>query len=586
MTENIRLLVWDLDETFWSGTLTEGGYTYSQANHDIVIELARRGIVSSICSKNDPAVIKAALEAHGIWDYFIFPSISWDSKGPRLAALIETIQLRPETVLFIDDNSMNRAEALHCVKGIRVSDETIIGALLDDPQLRGMDDHNLSRLKQYKLLERRKHDAQNAQVDTKTFLRSSRIKVKIDHDVEANIDRAIELVNRTNQLNFTKKRFSEDVETARGQMRALLAAFNRQVGLVHVEDRYGDYGYCGFYALTTEGKPNVLEHFCFSCRILNMGVEQWVYHAIGRPVLNVVGDVLTDLNAMRDCPDWVNLSGGESDVSDGLDGLVGEVIARGGCNIGSLVHYFQVANTRLTSEVNLNRNGVDTRLDHSILLRYGILGLSGPEWNELELMGFSRSDSESALFRPQEPNPIWILSMWSDADFQLYKHKQIGLRIPVSLFFPGRPINLTKLHPSQLPSHLRTPPVIAMVERLATEYVLDGYTSQAMFKENLQMILDRAPRDATVFLLANNEMGKDKAGNLVRFDNKARLNVWMRDVVEGYSNVTLVDTARFLGPEDSGDPNHLHRAIHYRIFQFIKDRITLSRRAHSSEVLA
>jgi predicted enzyme involved in methoxymalonyl-ACP biosynthesis len=50
MPEAIRLVVWDLDETFWRGTVTEGGITeYIQAHHDIVIELARRGIMSSIC---------------------------------------------------------------------------------------------------------------------------------------------------------------------------------------------------------------------------------------------------------------------------------------------------------------------------------------------------------------------------------------------------------------------------------------------------------------------------------------------------------------------------------------------------------
>ena len=26
--EAVRLVVWDLDETFWSGTLTEGGMSY------------------------------------------------------------------------------------------------------------------------------------------------------------------------------------------------------------------------------------------------------------------------------------------------------------------------------------------------------------------------------------------------------------------------------------------------------------------------------------------------------------------------------------------------------------------------------
>lgn len=60
MTEPIRLVIWDLDETFWRGTLTEGGISeYVREHHDTVIELARRGI-TSICSKNDHSTEREA----------------------------------------------------------------------------------------------------------------------------------------------------------------------------------------------------------------------------------------------------------------------------------------------------------------------------------------------------------------------------------------------------------------------------------------------------------------------------------------------------------------------------------------------
>src|SRR6476620_5521637 len=92
--EPIRLVIWDLDETFWRGTLTEGGiHEYVQAHHDIVIELAKRGIISSICSKNDYETAEKILKEYAIWDYFVFPSLDWTPKGPRLQALIEDIQL-------------------------------------------------------------------------------------------------------------------------------------------------------------------------------------------------------------------------------------------------------------------------------------------------------------------------------------------------------------------------------------------------------------------------------------------------------------------------------------------------------------
>lgn len=81
MREAVRLVVWDLDETFWAGTLSEGGIEYCAKSHGIVVELARRGVPSSICSPNDRAPVEPLLRQQGLWDYFVFPSIHWGAKG-------------------------------------------------------------------------------------------------------------------------------------------------------------------------------------------------------------------------------------------------------------------------------------------------------------------------------------------------------------------------------------------------------------------------------------------------------------------------------------------------------------------------
>ena len=42
MSEPVRLIIWDLDETLWSGTLTEGGIDEYQPNYEIVRQLTSR----------------------------------------------------------------------------------------------------------------------------------------------------------------------------------------------------------------------------------------------------------------------------------------------------------------------------------------------------------------------------------------------------------------------------------------------------------------------------------------------------------------------------------------------------------------
>src|ERR1700753_2806812 len=71
--EAIRLVVWDLDDTLWRGTLVEGRIERIPARESVVRQLAQRGIVSTICSKNDMQEVVDILGADGLWDYFVFP---------------------------------------------------------------------------------------------------------------------------------------------------------------------------------------------------------------------------------------------------------------------------------------------------------------------------------------------------------------------------------------------------------------------------------------------------------------------------------------------------------------------------------
>ena len=147
--EAVRLIIWDLDETFWNGTLTEGGISRNEVAALTVKTLAERGIVSAICSKNDHEPVERILKDWGLWEYFIFPSINWEPKGPRIKALVEAVKLRPETILFIDDNPMNLKEAAHFVPGLQVSDESIIPSILENRLFKGKADLKMSRLAQY-----------------------------------------------------------------------------------------------------------------------------------------------------------------------------------------------------------------------------------------------------------------------------------------------------------------------------------------------------------------------------------------------------------------------------------------------------
>jgi FkbH-like protein len=368
----VRLVIWDLDETFWRGTLTEGGVeSFIEANHDAVVELSRRGIMNSICSKNDEASTLDIISSLKLADYFVFPSISWNAKGPRVRAIIEDMGLRPENVMFIDDNVANRREVAALVPGVQVEDETFCELLLEDPRFRGKSDPDLTRLAQYKLLERKARDRAEATEGVEDFLRSCDIRVTIDYDIEANIDRAVELINRTNQLNFTKSRLPEPPGWARRKLLRHCRAHTRHAGLVRVSDRYGDYGYVGFF-LSVSGRKTFtpgdsqrrLLHFCFSCRTMGMGIERFVYEHLGRPELIVEPPVVTDLFAPITI-DWIRL--GAPNGGDRVEQLAPEIRALGGCEMTALAAYLTPYAPKLAVAGNVHAGGLFPLVNSAIL---------------------------------------------------------------------------------------------------------------------------------------------------------------------------------------------------------------------------
>ena len=48
----IKVIIWDLDNTFWNGIISEGEIEPVQRNIELIKDLSAHGIVNSICSKN------------------------------------------------------------------------------------------------------------------------------------------------------------------------------------------------------------------------------------------------------------------------------------------------------------------------------------------------------------------------------------------------------------------------------------------------------------------------------------------------------------------------------------------------------
>ena len=205
--KNIKLIIWDLDDTLWAGTLSEDGVILPDAHRQLIKDLTDAGIINSICSKNEYEHTVCELKKLGIWEYFVFASINWESKGLRLKNMIDKMALRPINVLFIDDNMFNLQEAKHYLPDIQIATPDIIPTIIEKVSFLTKKDTSHKRLMQYKVLEE-KAIAAEAFDSNESFLFSSNISVTIHFDCISIKERLHELILRSNQLNFTKKRVS------------------------------------------------------------------------------------------------------------------------------------------------------------------------------------------------------------------------------------------------------------------------------------------------------------------------------------------------------------------------------------------
>ncbi len=431
--ENIRLVIWDLDETLWQGTLEEGDVVVPDATAQIVISLARRGIVSSLCSKNDINAVKARLERGDLWKWFVFPTFAFAPKSNLIGPMIEQVGLRPQTVLFIDDNNLNRAEVSDRVPGINVASPEVIDALLDHPQLQGKDDASLSRLNQYKVLEHKQSIlAKSDRPDE--FLRGCEIVISFHTDIDPQFPRIHELVNRTNQLNFTKERWAEDVDAAREEyFGALSKVHTRHACYIKVRDKFGYYGICGFYEVI---QPNRAIHFLFSCRVLNMGVEQFIYQKLRFPWIKIVNPCAGRLEK-KNLVDWITVV----EDAEPTDRRVpprsdAKICVRGPCELMQSVHYLRPYFETL-EEFQFPKSGWGI---YRSLIRYLILAdeLADHDIDSMEQLGLPADFGGFDFGAPPSSfvsgnADVGIFSFAMDTEVSCYRHRATGLVVPFGI---------------------------------------------------------------------------------------------------------------------------------------------------------
>lgn len=356
--EKIKLVIWDLDDTFWQGTLSEENIHIPEEHIRIVKELTDRGIINSICSKNDHDKVQSVLKANKLDKYFVFSRITWEPKGELLKSMIDSMQLRAGNVLFIDDNHLNLKEAKFYNKDIHVEGPAFISKMLNHKAFEGKKDSTNARLNQYKLLEKRQN-ASKKHSSNEEFLRQSNICM-IYHDVNDNLERLEELSLRSNQINYTKRRFGKK------DILYHLRSSEYDVRCFQLKDKFGDYGIVGYFIL--DKKKHELIEFVFSCRIMNLGLPSFVYYNILKnPKLKVEGETSEgyDKNV-----NWIRIIKKPKKIVK-KKRKKGKTLLIGGCDLDQVYFYLKGKHKIDTMFNYVNNFGTVIHSEHSHYLLHG-----------------------------------------------------------------------------------------------------------------------------------------------------------------------------------------------------------------------
>jgi len=551
------LIIWDLDETLWQGVLSDHTARISADNIQLIKDITDAGVICSICSKNDEDKVHKYLNQLGIDDLFVFSSINWTPKGKRVKQIIDDMALRQVNTLFIDDNASNLAEVKRECEQINVADVDILTSMKEYYSRCKKKDKSHTRLQQYKVLEKKLSFKANAG-SNEEFLRSSNIRVNIFHDCENHVDRIADLIMRSNQLNFTKRRDSKD------EIISILKDEKIEKGYVKVEDNYGDYGIIGFFAINN----HECIHFVFSCRTLNMGVEQYVYSIIGKPKLEIVGEVASSLSGGM--PDWINQATIKEQNNKFVMGKGKKILLKGPCDMQQLFSYIDDSPDIITEFSFVNDKGISIENgNHSSMVLQCLTIQDDVRDRILHFLPFT----DERIFRTTMfDNDIGIVlfSLFMESHLGLYRERQSNAVVA----FGEYTNDLTDeknwngfLNRTLFDANCRFTRDNLIDIRAKYEFI--GRLSPEESFENIQMIHKRLKDKILIlncgseipYLGVSHEVNKDK-----HLYNK-KLNSLLREWTKTVDNVFLIDVNDYINGQDDfvNSITHFKKRIYYEM---------------------
>ncbi len=286
-----RALLTDFDNTIWGGEVAELGSFGVECGHEspealgflmtqeYIKNLRHLGVLLAGVSRNDPEVKKIFTENKELalnLDDFASIQLGWLPKSDYVAKVSNELGFGSDLMVYLDDSLFEIAQIL--------SAHPYMDAILAGPDSQS----TITRLTSYrffnavsmssddlkrgsralKLKEQREFKTSFSKIED--FLEAIQIRLSFSKLNPENMNRVIQLFQKTNQFNLTTRRH-------RGEDLKKLESDGGDVYSISYEDTFGSQGIISAITLVPETDGIYIESWLMSCRVLNRTVEQAVF---------------------------------------------------------------------------------------------------------------------------------------------------------------------------------------------------------------------------------------------------------------------------------------------------------------------
>jgi FkbH-like protein len=255
--------------------------------------MKRRGVILAVCSKNYDEVARGPFLEHPDMalresDIAVFQA-NWADKPSNLEAIAASLDIGLDALVFLDDNSAERAQVRAALPMVAVpelpADPAYYPLYLASAgyfEAVAYSQEDAARADSY-LSNARRAEVKQQVRDLGEYLRALDMTLDVRAFDEPGRARIAQLINKSNQFNVTTRRYTEaDVRVFEQDPAALTLQ-------ARLQDKFSDFGMIGVViARPHDSDPEAydIDTWLMSCRVLGRRVEEGMLEALVALVRN------------------------------------------------------------------------------------------------------------------------------------------------------------------------------------------------------------------------------------------------------------------------------------------------------------